>query len=134
MWLALLLLLALVSATSAGQVRSQNLDREFQAAATQYEAGHYSDAVVILEKILRQVPENFEVHELLGLAYSGQSDDAKANPHLEKAVRLKRGSASARTNLAANLARFKVPREVLFVEALPRNATGKVLKRELTSD
>jgi acyl-CoA synthetase (AMP-forming)/AMP-acid ligase II len=31
----------------------------------------------------------------------------------------------------ANLARYKVPREVVFLEELPRNATGKVLKREL---
>ncbi len=30
-----------------------------------------------------------------------------------------------------NLARFKVPREVVLVDELPRNATGKVLKREL---
>jgi fatty-acyl-CoA synthase len=30
-----------------------------------------------------------------------------------------------------NLARYKVPREILFVDELPRNATGKVLKREL---
>jgi fatty-acyl-CoA synthase len=30
-----------------------------------------------------------------------------------------------------NLAAFKVPREVVFVAELPRNATGKVLKREL---
>jgi acyl-CoA synthetase (AMP-forming)/AMP-acid ligase II len=29
------------------------------------------------------------------------------------------------------LANFKVPRSVAFVEALPRNASGKVLKREL---
>ena len=31
-----------------------------------------------------------------------------------------------------NLAGYKVPREVEFLDALPRNATGKVLKRELT--
>ena len=29
------------------------------------------------------------------------------------------------------LARFKVPKEILFLEALPRNPSGKVLKREL---
>jgi acyl-CoA synthetase (AMP-forming)/AMP-acid ligase II len=29
------------------------------------------------------------------------------------------------------LANFKVPREVVFVGQLPRNAGGKVLKREL---
>jgi fatty-acyl-CoA synthase len=33
----------------------------------------------------------------------------------------------------ANLARYKVPREVVFLEELPRNATGKVLKRELSA-
>ncbi|MDQ6835531.1 MAG: AMP-binding protein, partial [Actinomycetota bacterium] len=30
-----------------------------------------------------------------------------------------------------NLARYKVPREIVFVEELPRNATGKILKHEL---
>jgi fatty-acyl-CoA synthase len=30
-----------------------------------------------------------------------------------------------------NLARYKVPREVVFLAELPRNATGKVVKREL---
>ena len=34
-------------------------------------------------------------------------------------------------HVKANLARFKVPREVDFLDSLPRNATGKVLKREL---
>jgi fatty-acyl-CoA synthase len=29
------------------------------------------------------------------------------------------------------LARFKIPREVVFLDALPRNAVGKVLKKEL---
>ena len=31
----------------------------------------------------------------------------------------------------SNLARFKVPREFEIVDDLPRNATGKVVKREL---
>lgn len=30
-----------------------------------------------------------------------------------------------------NLARYKVPREVVFMDELPRNSTGKILKREL---
>jgi fatty-acyl-CoA synthase len=33
-----------------------------------------------------------------------------------------------------NLARYKVPREIVFLDELPRNATGKVLKRELDAD
>jgi acyl-coenzyme A synthetase/AMP-(fatty) acid ligase len=31
----------------------------------------------------------------------------------------------------AELSRFAVPRDVTFVEELPRNATGKVVHREL---
>jgi len=30
-----------------------------------------------------------------------------------------------------NLARYKVPREVVFLDELPRNPTGKILKGEL---
>jgi fatty-acyl-CoA synthase len=32
-----------------------------------------------------------------------------------------------------NLARFKVPREIVFVDDLPRNATGKLLKDKLVN-
>jgi fatty-acyl-CoA synthase len=36
-----------------------------------------------------------------------------------------------KAHVKSNLARYKVPREVVFLEELPRNPTGKVLKREL---
>jgi fatty-acyl-CoA synthase len=36
-----------------------------------------------------------------------------------------------KNHVKSNLARYKVPREIVFVDELPRNATGKVLKREL---
>jgi fatty-acyl-CoA synthase len=31
-----------------------------------------------------------------------------------------------------NLARYKVPRDVVFIDELPRNATSKLLRRVLT--
>jgi acyl-CoA synthetase (AMP-forming)/AMP-acid ligase II len=48
-----------------------------------------------------------------------------------------RGSVSEddlREHVKAHLARYKVPREVRFLDELPRNATGKILKRELDAD
>jgi acyl-CoA synthetase (AMP-forming)/AMP-acid ligase II len=36
-----------------------------------------------------------------------------------------------RSHVRANLARFKVPRDIVFVDELPRNATGKLLKQKL---
>ena len=49
------------------------------------------------------------------LTDSGAADEDEIKGHVKK-----------------NLARYKVPREVEFLDSLPRNATGKVLKRELT--
>lgn len=39
-----------------------------------------------------------------------------------------------RAYVKENLARYKVPRRVAFLDELPRNPTGKVLKRELPAD
>jgi len=39
--------------------------------------------------------------------------------------------AELKAYVKSNLAGYKVPREVVFLEELPRNATGKVVKREL---
>ena len=38
---------------------------------------------------------------------------------------------AVRSYVKANLARYKVPRDVVFLEELPRNPSGKVLKRQL---
>jgi tetratricopeptide (TPR) repeat protein len=99
-------MLAPASVVGAHSAGDQDLDREFQAAIAQYDAGHFAEAAAKLEKLLPSVPESFDVHELLGLVYSAESQDVKANEHLEKAVRLKPNSAPARTNLAANLSRL----------------------------
>ena len=38
---------------------------------------------------------------------------------------------TVKSHVREHLARYKVPREVVFLDELPRNASGKVLKREL---
>jgi tetratricopeptide (TPR) repeat protein len=83
--------------------QTQTLDRQFQSAVSQYDAGRFAEAAVQLEALLPYAPRTFEVHELLGLVYAAQSQDAKAVEQLQIAVRLKPDSAAARTNLAASL-------------------------------
>ncbi len=41
------------------------------------------------------------------------------------------GADELKAHVKTNLAGYKVPREIEFLDELPRNATGKVLKREL---
>lgn len=116
-------LLALFLFTSSARAQSKqnhDLDRRFQVAVAEYEAGHLAEAAAALEKLVLEVPQSFEVHELLGLVYSAQSQEAKAAVHLEKAVHLKPNSAEARTNFATSLARSgKLDQaEVQFKKAL----------------
>jgi tetratricopeptide (TPR) repeat protein len=114
------MLLAASSAEAQSNGPDKSLDRNFQAAVAQYDAGHFAEAAVQLERLLPSVPESFEVHELLGLVYSAESQDAKASEHLEKAVRLNPKSAAARTNFAANLVRLgkTAPAEEQFRKAV----------------
>src|SRR5258708_17743969 len=118
--LALLPFAVCLHAQKPASGRDARLDRQFQAAVAQYESGRFAEAAAALEALLREVPESFEVHELLGLVYSAQSQDAKAAAHLEKAVRLKPDSASARMNLAINLVQLGKlqPAEGEFKKAL----------------
>jgi fatty-acyl-CoA synthase len=62
-------------------------------------------------------------------------DDEKFGQALRAYVVLKEGSeldeARVRDYVKANLASFKAPRDVIFMPELPRNATGKILKKDL---
>jgi fatty-acyl-CoA synthase len=62
-------------------------------------------------------------------------DDEKFGQRLKAFVVLRGGGpgdqAELKTYVKSNLAGYKVPREFVFLDELPRNATGKVLKREL---
>jgi fatty-acyl-CoA synthase len=62
-------------------------------------------------------------------------DDEDWGQRLKAVVVLQEGESVTDDELKGyvkkNLAAFKVPREIVFVDALPRNATGKVLKRDL---
>jgi fatty-acyl-CoA synthase len=61
--------------------------------------------------------------------------DTKFGQRLKAFVVRRPGSSltdeELKTYVKANLARYKVPREVEFIDGLPRNSTGKILKREL---
>ncbi|MGB9471317.1 MAG: tetratricopeptide repeat protein, partial [Candidatus Acidiferrum sp.] len=103
---AVLTLAAWVIAVPRLEAQNQDLDREFKDAVAKYEGKKYPEAAAQLEQIVREVPDSFEVQELLGLAYAAQSRNDKANDHLGKAVRLKPDSSSARTNYANNLLRL----------------------------
>ncbi|MEA2184684.1 MAG: hypothetical protein QOF69_3869 [Solirubrobacteraceae bacterium] len=62
-------------------------------------------------------------------------EDADFGQRLKAFVVLSEGASisedDVKAHVMAHLARFKVPREVVFLDELPRHATGKVLKREL---
>jgi acyl-CoA synthetase (AMP-forming)/AMP-acid ligase II len=65
-------------------------------------------------------------------------EDEKFGQALVAHVVLRKGASATedelRTHVKKHLAGYKVPREVVFHDELPRNETGKVVKRELSSD
>jgi len=84
-----------------------------------------------VEDLLAEHPEIEEV-AIVGV------DDEDFGQRLVAFVVVRPGSSldeeAVQAHVKSNLARFKVPREVIFLDELPRNATGKVLKRELPAE
>lgn len=81
-----------------------------------------------VERVLQQHPA-VSASAVLG------RPDRRLGQRVVAAVQLAPGAAATPTELAAfareRLARYKVPEEIQIVPSLPRNAMGKVVKREL---
>jgi acyl-CoA synthetase (AMP-forming)/AMP-acid ligase II len=83
----------------------------------------------------REVEDLLAAHDAVcEVAVVGVADE-QFGQRLRAFVVLDAGRAASEDELKdhvkANLARYKVPRDIVFMQELPRNATGKVLKREL---
>ena len=83
----------------------------------------------------REVEDLLSDHEAVIEAAVIGVEDEEFGQRLRAFVVLADGTEASEDDLKAhvktNLARYKVPREIIFLDELPRNATGKVLKREL---
>ena len=83
----------------------------------------------------REVEDLLSDHEAIDEAAAIGVEDEEFGQRLRAFVVKEEGKDVSEEDLKGyvkqNLARYKVPREIVFVDELPRNATGKVMKREL---
>jgi fatty-acyl-CoA synthase len=83
----------------------------------------------------REVEDLLAGHDAILEAAAVGVDDDEFGQRLRAFVVLRPGhrldEEEVKAFVRANLARYKVPREVVFLDALPRNSSGKVLKRQL---
>jgi fatty-acyl-CoA synthase len=81
-----------------------------------------------IENVLYQLPQVAEA-AIIGVPNEKWGEVGLAVLALKPGATLDR--ATVVEHCVTRLAKFKVPNDIAIVEALPRNATGKVLKREL---
>ena len=83
----------------------------------------------------KEVEDTIARHKAVSEVACVGVDDEKFGQRLRAFVVLESGQSAdedeLKKHVKSNLANFKVPREIWFMDELPRNATGKVLKREL---
>jgi acyl-CoA synthetase (AMP-forming)/AMP-acid ligase II len=86
----------------------------------------------------QEVEDLLAGHEKIGEAAVFGVDDEEFGQRLKAVVVTKDGADlsedEVKKYVKSNLAGYKVPRDVEFIDELPRNATGKVLKRELKGE
>jgi acyl-CoA synthetase (AMP-forming)/AMP-acid ligase II len=122
---------------------------EYQGLLSSGDVGHFDDAGRLFidgrdDEMIVSGGENVfprEVEDLLAghddvkeVAVIGVDDEEWGQRLKAFVVPCERGGLDedeVKGYVKSNLARYKVPREVEFLDSLPRNATGKILKREL---
>ncbi|OCB49977.1 acyl-CoA synthetase [Mycobacterium vulneris] len=72
-----------------------------------------------------------DVIEATALGVEDKEWGARLKAFVVKAEGASLDEDAIKTYVKEHLARYKVPREVVFLDELPRNPTGKILKREL---
>jgi acyl-CoA synthetase (AMP-forming)/AMP-acid ligase II len=84
----------------------------------------------------QEVEELLEGHDQIKEAAVFGVEDEKFGQRLKAVVvtKKKMSADEVKKYVKSNLAGYKVPRDVEFVDELPRTSTGKVLKRELKDD
>ena len=86
----------------------------------------------------REVEDLLHEHEAVDEVAVIGVDDEQFGQRLKAVVVTKDGASlsedEVKKYVKSNLAGYKVPRDVEFIDELPRNATGKVLKRELREE
>jgi acyl-CoA synthetase (AMP-forming)/AMP-acid ligase II len=112
----------------------------FDAAGRLFVDGRDDDMIVSggenvfpseVEDLLARVPGVRDV-AVVGVADDEFGQRLRAFVVLEPAATL--SEQDLKEHVRENLARYKIPRDVVVVDELPRNATGKVLKRTLARD
>ena len=81
-----------------------------------------------VENVIYQLPEIAEA-AVIGVPHERWGETGKVFISLKEGKKVEEKEIIE--HCLKNLAKFKVPSEVIFINNLPRNATGKVLKRDL---
>lgn len=81
-----------------------------------------------VENVLYQLPEVVEA-AIIGVPHDRRGEVGLAVLALESGAALDRSTVVG--HCVSRLAKFEIPDDIAIVDALPGNATGKVLEREL---
>jgi Flp pilus assembly protein TadD len=91
--------LSAAAPAAAGRTSSSSFAGQFQMAVSLYQSRQFSRAHEVLESLLLQLPDDFEINELMGLVCEAQHDQGEAEGAFKKAAELAPQSFAANHNL-----------------------------------